>query len=103
MNYQYFARFTGRKQGAFKGEPSERPATAKRSDDRWIELAAFEMKSEARRYPHSLKPTSARAHPPLVITMESGGASPQLLQAHWMAEVLSEVVIERAKAEFFGV
>jgi type VI secretion system secreted protein Hcp len=43
---------------------------------------------------NSGEPKGFRQHKPLVITKERGAASPQLLQAHWKNEILTEVVIE---------
>jgi type VI secretion system Hcp family effector len=62
--------------------------------DKWVELSSFEMGSEVPVDPKSGRPTGSRTHAPVVITKEWGGASPQLLDAHWRAELFDEVVVE---------
>jgi type VI secretion system secreted protein Hcp len=89
MSFHYYASFKGTKQGQLKGETIK----AVRSD-KWVELSSFEMGSEVPVDPKSGRPTGSRTHAPVVITKEWGGASPQLLDAHWRAELFDEVVIE---------
>jgi type VI secretion system secreted protein Hcp len=89
MSFHYYASFKGTKQGQLKGETIK----AVRSD-KWVELSSFEMGSEVPVDPKSGKPTGSRTHAPVVITKEWGAASPQLLDAHWRAELFDEVVVE---------
>jgi type VI secretion system Hcp family effector len=89
MAFHSYASFKGKKQGQLKAESLK----AKRND-KWSELHCIEMGSEVPVDPKSGRPKAARTQGPLTITKSIGGASPQLLDAHWKAELFDEVVIE---------
>jgi type VI secretion system Hcp family effector len=89
MSFQYYTSVKGSKQGQFKSE-TKNP----RRKDKWIELVAFEMGSAVPIDHTGGGATGRRTHAPLTITKEFGAASPQLLEAHWKNEILSEVIIE---------
>lgn len=91
MAFQSYAAFKGSKQGQIRGGGCKDP----KRDDKWVELAAFNMNSTIPVDPTGgAIPAGRRRHSPITITKEFGAASPQLLDAHWAAEVFSEVVIE---------
>ncbi len=89
MSFQFYTSIKGSKQGQFKGETKN----TKRKD-KWIELVSFEMNSEVPVDQTGGGITGRRTHSPIRITKEFGSSSPQLLDAYWTNEVLSEVVIE---------
>ena len=89
MSFQYYTSFKGSKQGQFNGDTKN----TKRKD-KWIEVLAFEMSSEVPVDQTGGGITGRRTHAPIKITKEFGSSSPQLLDAYWKNEVLSEVVIE---------
>jgi type VI secretion system Hcp family effector len=89
MAFEAYASFKGKKQGQLKGESQK----AHRSD-KWTEVLSFEMGSEVPVDAKGGRPKGPRTQKPVVITKQIGSASPQLLQAHWTNEVLSEVIIE---------
>jgi type VI secretion system Hcp family effector len=89
MSFHSYASFKGKKQGQLKAESLK----AKRND-KWCELVAVEMGSEVPVDPKSGRPKAARTPGPVIVTKSIGGASPQLLDAHWKAELFDEVVIE---------
>jgi type VI secretion system secreted protein Hcp len=94
MSFQFYVSVKGQKQGQLKGE-----STKSKGSDKWIEVASVEMHSGTPVDQAHGGPTGQRTHKPLVITRETDSASPQLLNAHWNNEVLTEVVVEK---EFHG-
>ena len=89
MSFQTYVSLKGTKQGQIKGESK----TPKRSS-KWTDVVAVSHDIIAPYDPQSGSPKGPRTHKPVTITKEFGGASPQLLDAHWKNEVFSEVVIE---------
>ena len=94
MSFHYYASFKGQKQGQLKGESSKSKGT-----DKWVPVLSFKMSTETPVDQATGKPKGARTHRPLVITKEEDSSSPQLLNAHWNNEVLTEVVVQK---EFHG-
>ena len=89
MSFQCYISIKGTKQQQFKAETKK-----KGRSDKFMEFHAFKMGSTVPVDSNSGRTRSARQHKPLIITKERGAASPQILQAHWTNETLSEVVIE---------
>jgi type VI secretion system secreted protein Hcp len=93
--HQAYVSIRGTKQGQFKGE-----SEGKGQD--WTEIVSIQMGSEVPVDPKSGRPKGPRQHQPLTITKQVGAASPQLLQAHWMDEVLQSVDIQFTKGNGSG-
>lgn len=89
MSFQCYIAIKATKQGQFKSETKK----AGRSE-KFMEFTGFQMGSHVPYDANSGHAKGHRQHRPLVITKERGAASPQILQAHWTNEVLSEVVLE---------
>ena len=89
MAFQGYMSIKGTKQGQFKGQ-----STDPRRNGKWIEILEFSHPVQVPYDANSGQATGKRQHKPLTITKEWGAASPQLLNAHWKNEVLTEVVIE---------
>ena len=89
MAHQAYMSIKGIKQGQFKGQ-----STGLRRNGKWIEILAFSYAGQVPYDANSGQASGKRQHKPITITKEWGAASPQLLQACWKNEVLSEVVIE---------
>jgi type VI secretion system secreted protein Hcp len=89
MAFHAYVSFKGTKQGQLKGESQKgsRKGT-------FSEVLFVEMGSSLAVDPKTGMPKGARTHMPIKVTKERGASSPQLLQAHWTGEILSEVVIE---------
>ena len=89
MSFQYYVSIKGTKQGQFKGEN-----TKANSKTKWGQCHAFEYATEAQYDAGSGQASGRRTHSPIVITKETGAASPQIYQAFRSQEILSEVVVE---------
>lgn len=90
MALKAYVSFKGIKQGQFKGESKN-----SQRQDKWMECVDFKMASSAPfDNQNSGQPNGKRGHTPMMITKEWGTASPQLLNAHFNDEVLSEVIVE---------
>jgi len=89
--FHSYVSFKGTKQGQLKGESEGK---GRREKEGWFECLSFEMKGEAPVDLNKVGPKGARTHPPVVITKESDGSSPQLLQAHYSNEVFASIVIQ---------
>jgi type VI secretion system secreted protein Hcp len=92
MSFQYYVSIKGTKQGQFKGESTKSSKGA--SNPKWAQCHAFEYEVAAQYDSGSGQSSGKRTHSPLVITKETGASSPQIYQASWAKELLSEVVIE---------
>jgi type VI secretion system secreted protein Hcp len=88
MAYESYIKVKGSKQGQLKGSSPK----AKRSD--FIDVIAFKMGGDVPVDANNWQPKGSRQHRPVVVTVEACAASPQLLQAMWTSEVLSQVVLE---------
>jgi type VI secretion system secreted protein Hcp len=89
MALQFYMSLKGQKQGQIKGNSTKSTRKGK-----WIELVSFDMDSHVPLDPGSGHHKGGRKSFPIVITKEVGAASPQLLDAHYQAEIFDEVVIE---------
>jgi len=90
MATQFYATVTGAKQGAFKGETTQKGREGK------ILGVAF---SYGVLSPHAVSPgagqaTGKRQHQPIVFTKEWGASSPQFYQAAFTNETLTSVLFE---------
>jgi type VI secretion system Hcp family effector len=97
MSFTSYACAKGTKQGQLKAGSKK----AGRSD-KWSEVIAFKMESSVAVDPKSGRVTGHRDILPLVITLDAGPWSPQLLQAHYTNEVLTEVIIEMVARQADG-
>jgi type VI secretion system Hcp family effector len=97
MSFTSYASIKGTKQGQLKAGSKK----AGRSD-KFTEVIAFEMESSVAVDAKSGDVTGHRTMSPLILTMESGPWSPQLLQAHYTNEVLKEVVLEMVARQADG-
>ncbi|MCL2725577.1 MAG: type VI secretion system tube protein Hcp [Polyangiaceae bacterium] len=89
MSFQCYVSIKGKTQQQFKAETKKTGRS-----DKWMEFIEFEMGSSVPVDANSGEPKGFRQHKPLVVTKERGAASPQILQAHWKNEILTEVVLE---------
>jgi type VI secretion system Hcp family effector len=90
--FHSYTSFKGSKQGAFKGESTKGKS---RDKDGWFETQGYDMGGETPA--DASKSSSAkggRQHHTLMITKETDGASPLLLQALNSKEVLETVTIQ---------
>lgn len=88
MALQFFATVTGAKQGAFKGESTQKGREGK------IPGVAFSYGVASPRDGTSGQATGKRQHRPVVFTKEWGASSPQFYTAAYTNEVLSSVLFE---------
>jgi len=88
MAYESYIKIKGSKQGQFKGSSPK----AKRND--FLDVISFKMGAIVPVDANNWRPQGVRQHSPVIVTVEACAASPQLLQALWTSEVLSEVIIE---------
>jgi type VI secretion system Hcp family effector len=86
MAFHGYASFKGSTQGHVIGDSSK----AERKD-KWIDLLKVDF-GPSSLFNDKGKPTSTKGH--VTITKQIGAASPQLLSAHWKAELFTEVVVE---------
>jgi type VI secretion system secreted protein Hcp len=96
MAYESYIKIKGSKQGQLKGSSPK----AKRAD--FLDVLSFKMGGDVPVDANNWKPKGSRQHRPLVVTVEACAASPQLLQALWTSEVLSEVVLEQVNRTSAG-
>jgi type VI secretion system secreted protein Hcp len=89
MAFNYYVSIKGTKQGQFKGESQKSG-----KNDKWLSVLAFEYGVESARDAASGLPSGKRQHSPITVTKQKDGSSPQIYQASWANEILSEVVIE---------
>jgi type VI secretion system Hcp family effector len=89
MSFQYYMSIKGTKQGQFKPESPKQGRS-----DKWSECTYFKMGSKVPYDTNRGNVQGFRIFDPVAITKEWGASSPQILQAHWTNEVLTEVVIE---------
>ena len=88
MATQFFVTVTGKTQGAFKGESTQKGREGK------IQGVAFSYGVISPRDPASSLPTGKRQHQPVVFSKEWGASSPQFYQAIYTNEVLTTVLFE---------
>lgn len=88
MASQFFATVTGAKQGAFKGESTQKGREGK------IPGVAFAYGVVSPRDIASGQASGKRQHKPIVFTKEWGASSPQFYTAAYANEVLSTVLFE---------
>jgi type VI secretion system secreted protein Hcp len=88
MALQFFATVTGAKQGAFKGESTQKGREGK------IPGVGFSYGLAIPRDATSGQATGKRMHRPVVFTKEWGAASPQFYAAAFTNELLTSVVFE---------
>jgi type VI secretion system Hcp family effector len=81
---------TGSKQGQFKGASKGKG----REDKGLFQIQAFDLRGEVPVDANKGGATGKRQHNPIVITKETDGSSPLLLQAHYTNETLETVIIE---------
>jgi type VI secretion system Hcp family effector len=92
MAFHGYVSFKGAKQSAFKGES----AKAARKDKGFSDILSVSQSSSVNVDPKTGLPKGSRTHRPIVLIKERGASSPQICQAHWTGETLTEVVIELA-------
>jgi type VI secretion system secreted protein Hcp len=88
MPTQFFVTVTGAKQGAFKGESTQKGREGK------IPGVAFSYGVLSPRDPTSGLPTGKRQHQPVVFSKEWGISSPQFYEAIYTNESLPTVLFE---------
>ena len=88
MPLQFFATVTGAKQGAFKGESTQKGREGK------IPGVGFSYGLAIPRDATSGQATGKRMHRPVVFTKEWGASSPQFYAAAFTNELLTSVVFE---------
>ena len=97
MAVQIFATVTGAKQGAFKGE------TTQKGRENMIPVVAFDYGVTS---PHDVATGQAagkRQEQPVVFTKEWGASSPQFFAAAYTSEVLTSVVFDFFVTNLAGV
>ena len=86
--FHSYVSFKGSKQGQLKGKASGKGG---REDKGFFQIQSFDLGSagELKAGPRANRPIN-----PSIITKETDGASPQLLQAHYTNEVFDNIVIQ---------